>query len=162
MIRTLNSLVRRTRQHHGLEHATLHLLAARIHSLRMAGLSDPAGFTLFGPADQAQVQRAVADAMLRLQAGYVHLALHPNCGTNLATTGVLATAAAMLARVGRGSLVDQAVRTLLFVLPALVLSVPLGRRVQAYTTTGDLSGRWLVGVKTRRVGPLTYHRVILD
>jgi hypothetical protein len=162
MLNTLAGVARRTRQHHGLEHATLHLLAARISNLRMAGLSDPFGFTLFGEADQPKVQRAVADAMLRLQAGDSHLAIHPNCGTNLATSGLLATGAALLARLGRGGPVDLAMRTLTFVIVALVAALPLGRRVQAYTTSGDLAGRWLVGVKTWRLGPLTVHRVVMN
>ncbi|MGL4651431.1 MAG: DUF6391 domain-containing protein [Caldilineaceae bacterium] len=162
MINTIAGVARRTRQHHGLEHATLHLLAARVPNLRMAGLSDPLGFTLFGEADQAKVQRAVSDAMLRLQAGERNLAIHPNCGTNLATSGVMATGAALLARLGRGGPIDLAMRTLVYVIVALVAALPLGRRVQAFTTTGDLAGRWLLGVRTRRLGPLTIHRVVMD
>jgi hypothetical protein len=162
MLNTLTSLTRRTRQHHGLEHATLHMLAARIPGLRMAGLSDPFGFTLYGEADEAQVQRAVSDAMLRLQAGESGLAIHPNCGTNLAATSLLAGAGALLARVGARNPLDIFVRTIMAVMAAVVLSKPLGRRLQVYTTSGNLAGRWLVGVRTRRLGPLVFHRVVLD
>lgn len=162
MLETLTGLVRRTRQHHGLEHATLHLLAARIPSLRMAGLSDPLGFTLLGEADQAQVQRAVGDAMLRLQAGEAALAIHPNCGTNLATSGLLATVAALVARSGSRAMLDQFARTLLLVMAALVVALPLGRRVQGYTTSASMEGRWLVGVRTQRLGPLVLHRVVMS
>jgi len=162
MLNLLSAIVWRTRQHHGLEHATLHLLARRIPDLRMVGLSDPLGFTLYGKAEQEQVQHAVIDAMLRLQSGEHALAIHPNCGTNLATTGVLVTLAAMAARPGNRSIPEQIARTLLLVLGALVAAVPLGHRVQAYTTTGNLSGRWLVGVRTLRLGPLAIHRIMLD
>lgn len=162
MLDTLTGLLRRTRQHHGLEHATLHLLAARIPTLRMAGLSDPLGFTLVGEATQAQVQRAVSDAMLRLQAGEEKLAIHPNCGTNFATSGLLATLAALLARLGARSLVDQFARTLLLVTAALIVALPLGKRVQGYTTSASMEGRWLVGVRTQRWGPIVVHRVVMN
>ncbi len=165
MLETLAGVAWRTRQHHGIEHATLHLLAARIPGLRMAGLSDPMGFTLIGEADQGKVQRAVSDALLRLQAGDSNLAIHPNCGANFATSGVLATLAALAARGGgwgRGNPLDQFGRTLLLVLAALAVALPLGPRLQGYVTTGDVAGRWLVGVRTFRLGPLAVHRVVLE
>lgn len=158
----LGRMLWRTRQHHGLEHATLHLLARRMPHLRMVGLSDPFGFTLYGNAAQEQVQQAASDALLRLQAGEHELAIHPNCGTNLATTGLLVTLAAMAGRPGKQSILEQLGRMLPLVLGALVAAVPLGYRVQACTTTGNLSGRWLAGVRTLRLGPLTIHRVMLD
>ena len=42
-----------------------------------------------GDLSPENIRRAVADAMLRLQAGESNLAIHPNCGTNLATTSIL-------------------------------------------------------------------------
>jgi hypothetical protein len=120
------------------------------------------GFTLFGRFEQPQVQRAVADAMLRLQAGEGHLAIHPNCGTNLATAGVLVALAATIARLGRRNPVVQFGRTTLFVLPALVASQPLGIRLQKFTTMADVTDRWMAGVRTTRLGPLTVHRVVLE
>ena len=95
MLTTVKDAVRRTRQHHAIEHATLHLLAARLPGRRMAGYSDAGGFTIFGDVPFDQVRRAVSDALLHLQAGESSLAIHPNCGTNLAVTGIMATAAAL-------------------------------------------------------------------
>ena len=39
---------------------------------------------------------------------------------------------------------------------------PLGLRLQEYTTLADVSGRWIVGVRTLRLGPVTIHRVVLE
>lgn len=166
MIAVLNNLVRRTRQHHAIEHAALTLLGHRVPGRRVVGLSDPLGFTVFGNLEQAQVQKAVSDGMLRLQAGESQLAIHPNCGTNLLTTGVLAALAVSLSRAGgnagaRGPL-TQFARAVFFILPALLVAQPLGQKLQQSTTLADISDRWMVGVRTTRLGPLTVSRVVIE
>lgn len=162
MLKLLTGTVRRTRQHHGLEHATITGLAARFPGRRISGLSDLYGFTIFGNLEQAQVQRAVSDALLRLQAGEARLAIHPNCGTNLAVKSLLAAIAAMLAQVGTRNPLDQLARTILFIMPALVLGEPLGYRAQRYTTSADLANRWVVGVRIFKLGPVTINRVVME
>ncbi len=69
MIDQLTDLVQRTRQHHGIEHATIHILTARHPGKRFSGLSDPLGFTILGDVGEPDLRRAVGDALLRLQAG---------------------------------------------------------------------------------------------
>lgn len=163
MLNLLTGIVRRTRQHHAIEHAALQVAASRVSGRRLVGLSDPYGFTIFGDLAQTQVQRAVSDAMLRLQAGEAHLAIHPHCGTNLATTGLLAALAASLARVGKPRTpAETLLRSVLFVIPALVVSEPVGLRLQTYTTLADISDRWIVGVRTFHLGPLTINRVVMQ
>jgi len=161
MIDLLTNLVRRTRQNHGLEHATIHMLAGKANA-RISGVSDPWGYTLFGNLTQAQVQRAASDALLRLQAGERRLAIHPNCGTNLAVKATLAAVAALLAQAGKRGLYDQFARTLLLILPALIVGEPLGYKVQALTTTPDVSDRWVVSVKRVEFGPLVINRVTTE
>ncbi|MCB0139493.1 MAG: hypothetical protein KDE50_06240, partial [Caldilineaceae bacterium] len=92
----LNEVVRRTRQHHAIEHATIHLLNERYPSRRISGLSDVVGFTIMGNVHPEEVRQAVGNALLRLQAGDTHLAIHPNCGTNLAASGILVTLIGMV------------------------------------------------------------------
>lgn len=159
MINVLTDLARRTRQHHAIEHATLHLLAQRLPHARLVGLSDPYGFTIFGNVEPSIVQRAAGDALLRLQAGERHLAIHPNCGTNMATTALMVSAAALLAAAGQRSLTDRFMRTTLFVVPALVASQPLGLRAQEYTTLADVGDRWLAGMRAARLGGLRLCRI---
>ncbi len=144
MITTLQSIIRRTRQHHAIEHATLTILAERFPGRRMVGYSDPVGFTLLADISEEAARRGVTDAMLRLQAGETNLAIHPNCGTNLLTTGVMVTLAAMIGGAGqrKGSL-SHFTRALIFVLPMLVIGPSLGLRFQRYTTLAEIGDRWL-------------------
>lgn len=162
MLATLSALARNTRQHHAIEHAALHLLSARVSGRRMAGVSDPFGFTIVGAPDAEAVRRAVSDAMLRLQAGDRYLAIHPNCGTNLATTALLVTVAALVGASGQRNLLDRFLRALLLVLPVLVLSHPLGMRLQHYTTLADITDRWLVDVRGVQIGSLSICRVTMQ
>jgi len=163
MITQVKDIVRHTRQHHAIEHATLHLLAARHPGQRMAGYSDPGGFTLVGDLTPENVRRAVADAMLHLQAGESALAIHPNCGTNLATTCVLVTVAALAGSSGRQrSLLGRFAGALLLVLPALVASQPLGLRLQHYTTLASVGDRWIKRIHPIDVMGFTLHRVAFE
>ena len=162
MLATLNDLVQRTRQHHAIEHATIHILSARVPGQRFSGLSDPLGFTIFGDVDELTLRQAVGDAMLRLQAGEASLAIHPNCGTNLATTSVLATTAAMVGMTGRRSWLDKFMLTMLLMFPALVIARPLGTRLQHYTTTANVNDRWLAAIQPMQIVGKPAYRVLFD
>jgi hypothetical protein len=157
----LNDLTRRTRQHHAIEHATIHMLSSRFPRLRFSGVSDPVGFTLLASVDEADVRRAVGDALLRLQAGESDLAIHPKCGTNLAVSAILATVAALIGS-WRHNRLDRFATSLLLVLAALTVAQPLGFRVQAYTTQADVSDRWLAEVLLFDVAGYRVYRVHFD
>jgi hypothetical protein len=163
MITLLSDLVRRTRQHHAIEHATLHVLTARWPQGQFSGHSDPIGFTVYGDVSDEQVRRAVGDALLRLQAGERDLAIHPNCGTNLATGALLATLAAMIGAGGRRRKpLDRFTSALFLVTVALVAAKPLGRRLQVYTTLADVADRWVADVQPMQVGNVRAVRVMFD
>jgi hypothetical protein len=162
MIMILADLIRRTRQHHAIEHATLHMLAARLPFRHFSALSDPLGFTVYGNASEDDLRRAVGDALLRLQAGEAKLAIHPNCGTNLAVTGVLVTLITLLAGGGRRHLLERFATALLFVLPTLVWSRPLGYHLQTYTTLADVSDRWVIDIRPVQMGGVKAHRVLFE
>jgi hypothetical protein len=160
MLTLLSTFLRRTRQHHALEHATIHLLAATNPYVSLAGWSDPLGFTLFGDVATEDVWRAVRQALLRLQAGEAALARHPNCGTNLATTVVLVTAAALLGSGGKQRhIADRITTTGLLVMAALFVSAPLGMHLQGYTTLADVGDRWLLNVEKLATPRGQVHRV---
>jgi hypothetical protein len=133
-------VVRQTRRNHGLEHATIHILSRRVKKLRMAGRSDAGGFFLWGDVPTATVEAAAAEALRRLKAGERELAIHPNCGTNLVTTALLATGAAMLGVVGadRKQILNRMPMVMTLILGALVVGQPLGTALQRdFTTDGD-------------------------
>lgn len=156
----LSHILRHTRQHHALEHATIHLLAASHPYVSLAGWSDPLGFTLFGDVATEDVWRAVRQALVRLQVGEAALARHPNCGTNLATTVVLVTAAALLGNGGKErSLSSRITTTGLLVTAALFVTTPLGMHLQGYTTLADVGDCWLVNVEKVATPRGQLHRV---
>ncbi len=75
---------RRIRQNHALEHATVTILSTQIADLRVSARSSPQGFVIFGTIESEKVRVAAEEALARLQAGETQLAIHPNCGTNVA------------------------------------------------------------------------------
>ena len=159
MIDQLSDLVQRTRQHHGIEHATIHILSGRHPGQRFSGLSDPMGFTILGDVDESAMRRAVGDALLRLQAGEAHLAIHPNCGTNLSTTVGLVTLAALLGTGGKRSTADKLSATLVLVTGALIYAPRLGMRLQQYTTSAAVADRWVESIRPITVGGKAAFRV---
>ncbi len=158
----LTDIVRRTRQHHAIEHATIHMLTEHFPRQPFSGISDPLGFTLYGNVTEESVRRAVGDALLRLQAGHSELAIHPNCGTNLATTGLLVTLIALLTNRGKRSLFEKFTTTLMLVLPTLILARPLGAYLQSYTTLADTSDRWVAEVRPVAIGNVKAYRVLFE
>ena len=154
--------VKRTRQHHAIEHATLHILAERYPQRSFAGYSDPVGFFVVGRVDSFALRRAVSDAMLRLRAGETHLAIHPNCGTVIASTSLLVALAALIGAAGQRGLLARFTSMLAWVLGALVFSKPLGLLLQRYTTLAEIGNRWLVEVRPLAQGKTPLHRVIFE
>ena len=149
-----------TRRNHALEHATLHVLA-RTHHISMAGHSNPTGFFLLGDISTEDAKTAVAEAFNRLNAGESRLAVHPGCGTNIATTALLAGTFAWApirgARSTRWRLLLIPI-AIVFAVFGYLLSKPLGPWLQAYITTeADLGNMQVVDILPVRKG---VHRII--
>ncbi|MFW5692197.1 MAG: DUF6391 domain-containing protein [Chloroflexota bacterium] len=148
-------VVRRTRRNHALEHATVHVLAGRIKGLRVAGRSSDGGYVLVGDVPLKAVEAAAAEALQRMQNGEDRLAIHPNCGTNLVTAGVLTTMAGLVG-MGTGSerrlTADRISWTMVMMMFAVLFSQPLGMKLQKYITTkGDPGDLEIVSVRRREV-----------
>jgi hypothetical protein len=155
----------RTRRNHGLEHATLHILAKRYPKTSLAGHSDLNGFWILGDVPTDEIHSAVRQALQRLKNGEHELAVHPNCGTNFATAGVSAGLAASLVMFGAGRrLRDNLERVPLAITMAtlaLIISQPLGMRIQRrITTSGDPGDMQIVEIKSSQRGRIKAHRVI--
>jgi hypothetical protein len=153
-------LILETRRNHALEHATLHVLA-RTHNQTMAGHSNPTGYFLLGDLTTEDVTNAATEAWTRLNAGEHHLAIHPGCGTNLATNLVLASTLGWLPLRGRTSTLGRlAVLPLAVLLAAIGFSLarPLGPKLQERVTTEPRLGNMrIVEVRFIRKG---VHRII--
>ena len=154
-------LILETRRNHALEHASIHLLSHKNPGKRMAGHSNPTGFFLLGDLSTQQVWESVTEAHTRLNSGESNLAIHPGCGTNLATTARLsATFAGFPLRWTKSTLwrILLIPLALVFAIIGYQLSRPLGPWLQEYVTTeADLGTLQIVDIVPVRQG---VHRVI--
>ena len=131
--------VEQVRRNHALEHATLHILAKKHTNQFLAGHSDWRGIRIIGDIPTEEIQQAVDEALVRLQAGERRLAYHPNCGTNFTVMGAMAGLAAWTGLLGSGrSTRDRLARlplVMLLATIALIVTRPLGPFLQQYVTT---------------------------
>ena len=160
-------IISRTRRNHGLEHATLHILAQRFPGKSMAGHSNPEGFWIFGDLDTQEVRSAVERALDRLRAGENHLAVHPNCGTNIVVSGVTAGLAAAMVMFSAGKDRRERLERLPLAVTlatfALAAAQPLGNALQArVTTSGEPGDLQVVDVIPAERGRVKAHRVITE
>ena len=160
-----SSVISKIRRNHGLEHATIHILSKRKGKLSMVGHSDMSGFTLYGPIDTVEVEQAAQEALQRLRQGEAELAVHPRCGTVLATTGLLTGLAAFFA-IGvdggsrsrfRWASVPAAILAATF---AAIVAQPLGLFIQKeYTTSGQPGNLEIKRVSVKPNARVITHRV---
>jgi hypothetical protein len=148
IIKHLAQAIAHTRRNHALEHATMHVLNRRFPVLHLVGWSSPSYFYIYGDVPAEAVQSAVHEALARLHRGETHLAIHPRCGTNIVTAGLVVGLTSFLAMLP-GDDRDRRTRlplVLLLSTLALLLAQPLGSAVQQRITTDP---RLLEGLEPR-------------
>lgn len=159
-------LILETRRNHALEHATIHILAAKYPEHHLAGHSNPTGFYILGNVTTDDLQSSVTEALRRLRAGESELAIHAGCGTNFATTALLAGTMAWFPLSG-----SKSTRRRLWLLPfavtfgvlGYVLSQPMGPWLQAKVTTeADLGNLQIEDIIPLRKRGVAVHRVITN
>jgi hypothetical protein len=158
----------RTRRNHGLEHATIHVLSRQRY--RLSGRSDDSGFIVIGNVPTDKLENAVNEAIRRMQNGEHQLAIHPNCGTNLITTGFLATVVGLLGFGGRSlrKNYDRFSMVMIAMMGVVLFSPPLGMALQKHITTeGDIGDMMQLVSVTKSTTPVPFstrqvviHRVV--
>lgn len=160
-------LIKRIRQNHGLEHATIHMLNRQNYVL--SGRASFGGFVVMGDVPTEKLEAAASEALTRLRRGQKHLAVHPNCGTNLVTAGVISTCIAAMGFMGtdRRRAWERFPFVLLFMMIAALYSTPIGMVVQEHITTdGDPENMEIVRVKRGemrvpfRSEPIVIHNIM--
>lgn len=149
------------RRNHALEHATINVLSERFPAIRLVGRSDWSGFTLYGAVGTEDVADASLEAMRRLKAGESQLAIHPRCGTNLAT-GVLLMAVASTAVLSgqRRSRLARILGVMWAMAFSLSLAQPLGEKVQEHvTTSSDVADLRVTEIRRNEMGSFVVHRI---
>lgn len=156
----------RVRRNHGLEHATIHLLSRRFPQRSFIGRSDPGGFYIYGEVETSILEEIVLEGLDRLQHGEHQLAIHPNCGTNLVTSGLLAGGASFLAlmgsdREGWRRRLDRLPNAILLAMGALLIAQPLGRTAQKHITVqADPEDLQVIGIQRVGEEPRPFHRIV--
>jgi hypothetical protein len=158
-------VIDRTRRNHGLEHATITLLAQKYRGLSLAGRSTPNGFYLYGDVNTDSVEAAVDEALHRMKNGERHLAVHPNCGTNFVVAGFAAALAAFAGFLGARDWRARA-ELLPFVAGlatlALIFAQPVGLALQRdVTTSADMRAMEVVSVTRSSMGGVPVHFVTM-
>ena len=153
-------LILETRRNHALEHATLHMLA-RTYKGNMAGHSNPTGFFLLGNFSTQDIWSNATEALERLRSGESGLAIHAGCGTNMATTTLLAGTLAWLPLRGTKSTLWRILLlpiAIAFGVIGYTLSRPLGPWLQKnITTEANMGAVQIIDIIPVRNG---VHRVI--
>ena len=156
----LTPMIRRVRQNHALEHATVSLLLKSGYRPPLGGYSTPGGFFIFGRCSLDAITDAVSEGYGRLTTGESELAVSPYCGTNLLTGAVLSGVASALVIGFKG---PRKVRIPLAIAAALgvaVISRPLGNRIQKnITTLGNLNDLTVVDIRRLWERPYPTYRV---
>ncbi|MGB7338793.1 MAG: DUF6391 domain-containing protein [Phototrophicaceae bacterium] len=160
-------MIKRVRRNHAFEHATIHMLNRQNYIL--SGRASLGGFVVMGDVPTEKVEVAAEEALSRLQRGQRQLALHPNCGTNLVTAGVLSTSIAALGFTGtnRKSAWDRFPIVMVLMMIAALYSTPIGMVVQEHITTeGDPGNLQIVRIKRGemkvpfRANPIVIHNIM--
>ncbi len=122
-----------------------------------------------GNVETPEVESAVQEALTRMRNGEHNLAVHPNCGTGLVTTGIMATMAGMIGSIGvkRGvsDYVSRMPTIVLLTIGAIVLAQPIGLQLQEhFTTLGDPGDLQVLGIQREETtgllgGKIVMHRV---
>lgn len=160
----MSSLISRTRRNHGLEHATLNLLAKTHPRKPFAGHSDTGGFWILGDIPTDELNQTITDALEKLRSGQSSLAIHQNCGTNLLVSGFASGLAGAAGLIGVGKRPrDKFERipiiTALSVL-ALIVSRPLGPIIQKNLTTSGTPGPLkVISITKQSLNGVSAHRV---
>lgn len=142
---------RRVRQNHALEHATITILSRMISDLNVSARSSADGFIIFGNVDLGLLRRAIDEALRRLLAGEAELAIHPNCGTNIAV-GISLVTLGTLCGFTSSQPRTRIAATAASSLAGLVAARPVGQYVQRHLTTlPDLTGVRVTEIARRKL-----------
>lgn len=147
---SLGKVLSHIRKNHAMEHAAIHILTKSKPGVTFAGYSFIRGFWIYGNAELQDIQKAAEMAHARLKNGEKKLAIHPNCGTNIAVTA-FCTAAASLAALSVESDEDGDFSRFSALLTAGLVGAlagrPLGPKMQQHVTTdADVSDLSIVSI----------------
>jgi hypothetical protein len=158
-------IVTHVRRNHALEHATIHVLNSQYRNMPIIGRSDSKGFFLSTELPLEAVEEGIHQAERRLRSGEHHLAIHPNCGTNLLAGGIMSAGAAFLSLQGSKDeefheRIQRLPLAILGAMAGILLAQPIGSRIQQHITTeSELGSLTVFSVRALRTGPTKLYRI---
>ncbi len=153
-------LLRRIRQNHALEHATISVLLKAGTPTPLGGYATRGGFFVWGRTSTEALTEAADQALARLQDGQRELAVSPYCGTNLLVGAVVAGLLSGLIFGRRRGAQGGFLSLVAAITGATLLGRPLGNAIQRrYTTLADVDGLEISEVKRLKGGNFTIHQV---
>ena len=125
------------------------------------GRSSFSGFYIYGRVDTEELAAAASEALARLQNGESDLAVHPRCGTNIVTAGVLAGLSTFTVMAGRSRSRWEEIADGHHGRNRGHRAGPAARRhlQSKVTTSADVQGLRIVGVKRQERGEMIVHHV---
>lgn len=162
----IKAAISHVRRNHALEHATIHVLSSQYRNKSIVGRSDSRGFFLYTEIPLEAVEDGLYQAERRLRSGEKHLAVHPNCGTNLLAGGIMSAGAAFLSLQGskEEKFQDRIQRLPMAILGAMagiLLAQPIGSRIQQHLTTqSDLGPLNVSSIRAMRTGRSKLYRIL--
>lgn len=162
----LQNIISRIRRNHALEHATIHILSSQYRNKSIIGRSDSRGFYLYTELPHEAVEEGIYQAERRLRSGEKHLAIHPNCGTNLLAGGIMSAGAAFLSLQGSKDekfheRIQRLPLAILGAMAGILLAQPIGTRIQQYLTTqSDLGSLSVSSIRAMRSGRSKLYRIL--
>jgi hypothetical protein len=162
----LKGIILRVRRNHALEHASIHVLSSQYRNKSIIGRSDSQGFYLYTELPFEAIEEGIYQAERRLRSGEKHLAIHPNCGTNLLAGGIMSAGAAFLSLQGsKDEKFHERIQRLPFAIlgamAGILLAQPIGTRIQRYLTTeSDLGSLSVSSIRATGSGKSKLYRII--
>ena len=148
-------VISRVRRNHALEHATIHVLSERHGKQALVGRSSIWGFRIYGNVPTEDIVAAAREGLRRLRAGRREMAVHPNCGSNIALAGSLSALGAFLAlgssRNNKGCRLLRLPAAMVAATLGILLAQPLGPMFQATVTTQPDIGDTRITHVSRRI-----------
>ena len=156
------NFLEKVRRNHGIEHATVHVMAESNPNLSLVGRADGGGFAIVGDVNPETLANAAQEALRRMQSGQGDLAVHPRCGTMLVTMGAMTALAAFLA-LGRRPKLSRLPDAMIATTLAAFLAQPAGLALQKYVTTSpNVQGARFVAVTRREFAGIAFWHVELE
>lgn len=161
----IKQILTRIRRNHALEHATIHVLSSQYRNKAIIGRSDSKGFFLYTDLPLEAVEEGIHQAERRLRSGEHHLAVHPNCGTNLLAGGIMSAGAAFLSLQGSKDekfheRIQRLPLAVLGAMAGILLAQPIGSRIQQHITTeSELGSLSVSSLKALRAGQTKLYRI---